>query len=107
MDASFACRPRTARTGENPRDWTHANDYSCAVLTILEKVRIGQRYLIGDDGEKNNEGVIELISPCSVSRPTPTSPPASPRRSSGTATTRAWWGPQKQATDARYLAQGR
>jgi nucleoside-diphosphate-sugar epimerase len=63
-------RPKLYGTGENVRDWIHAYDHSSAVLTILEKGRIGQRYLIGDDGEKNNEGVIELISPCSVSRPT-------------------------------------
>ncbi|MEO7546214.1 MAG: GDP-mannose 4,6-dehydratase, partial [Terrimesophilobacter sp.] len=36
-------------------------DHSSAVLTILEKGRIGETYLIGADGEKNNKHVVELI----------------------------------------------
>ena len=31
------------------------------MLTILEKGEIGQTYLIGADGEKNNKTVVELI----------------------------------------------
>jgi dTDP-glucose 4,6-dehydratase len=31
------------------------------VLTILEKGRIGETYLIGADGERNNKEVVELI----------------------------------------------
>lgn len=54
-------RPKLYGAGENVRDWIHANDHSSAVLTILEKGEIGQTYLIGADGEKNNKEVIELI----------------------------------------------
>lgn len=54
-------RPKLYGKGENVRDWIHANDHSSAVLTILEKGRIGETYLIGADGEKNNKEVIELI----------------------------------------------
>ena len=43
------------------RDWIHADDHSSAVLTILEKGEIGETYLIGADGEKNNKAVVELI----------------------------------------------
>ena len=43
------------------RDWIHADDHSSAVLTILEKGRIGETYLIGADGEKDNKTVVELI----------------------------------------------
>jgi dTDP-glucose 4,6-dehydratase len=43
------------------RDWIHANDHSSAVLTILDKGAIGETYLIGADGEKNNKDVVELI----------------------------------------------
>jgi dTDP-glucose 4,6-dehydratase len=43
------------------RDWIHADDHSSAVLTILEKGRIGETYLIGADGEKNNKDVVEQI----------------------------------------------
>ncbi|THG30813.1 dTDP-glucose 4,6-dehydratase [Naasia lichenicola] len=54
-------RPRLYGKGENVRDWIHANDHSSAVLTILEKGVIGETYLIGADGEKNNKEVVELI----------------------------------------------
>ncbi|GLI30107.1 MULTISPECIES: dTDP-glucose 4,6-dehydratase [Brachybacterium] len=54
-------RPRLYGMGENVRDWIHADDHSSAVLTILEKGRIGETYLIGADGEKSNKEVVELI----------------------------------------------
>lgn len=54
-------RPRLYGTGENVRDWIHADDHSSAVLTILEKGRIGETYLIGADGERSNKEVVELI----------------------------------------------
>ncbi|MGB3910335.1 MAG: dTDP-glucose 4,6-dehydratase [Pseudolysinimonas sp.] len=54
-------RPKLYGTGENVRDWIHADDHSSAVLTILEKGVIGETYLIGADGEKNNKEVVELI----------------------------------------------
>ncbi|WP_454112197.1 dTDP-glucose 4,6-dehydratase [Microbacterium aurum] len=54
-------RPKLYGAGENVRDWIHADDHSSAVLTILDKGRIGETYLIGADGEKNNKDVVELI----------------------------------------------
>ncbi len=51
-------RPKLYGAGENVRDWIHANDHSSAVLTILEKGRIGETYLIGADGERNNKDVV-------------------------------------------------
>ncbi|NMR28127.1 dTDP-glucose 4,6-dehydratase [Crystallibacter degradans] len=54
-------RPKLYGAGENVRDWIHANDHSSAVLTILERGQIGETYLIGADGEKNNKDVVELI----------------------------------------------
>jgi dTDP-glucose 4,6-dehydratase len=54
-------RPKLYGAGENVRDWIHANDHSSAVLTILEKGKIGETYLIGADGEKNNKEVVEAI----------------------------------------------
>lgn len=54
-------RPKLYGAGENVRDWIHADDHSSAVLTILDKGDIGQTYLIGADGEKNNKDVVELI----------------------------------------------
>ncbi|MGQ4534062.1 dTDP-glucose 4,6-dehydratase [Dermabacteraceae bacterium P13115] len=53
--------PKLYGAGLNVRDWIHADDHSSAVLTILEKGRIGETYLIGADGEKNNKEVVELI----------------------------------------------
>jgi dTDP-glucose 4,6-dehydratase len=54
-------RPRLYGAGENVRDWIHADDHSSAVLRILEQGEIGQTYLIGADGEKDNKSVVELI----------------------------------------------
>jgi dTDP-glucose 4,6-dehydratase len=54
-------RPKLYGTGENVRDWIHTEDHSSAVLTILEKGRLGETYLIGANGEKDNKTVIELI----------------------------------------------
>ena len=54
-------RPKLYGAGANVRDWIHADDHSSAVLTILEKGRIGETYLIGADGEKSNLEVVRLI----------------------------------------------
>lgn len=54
-------RPKLYGAGENVRDWIHADDHSSAVMTILASGSIGETYLIGADGEKNNKEVIELI----------------------------------------------
>jgi dTDP-glucose 4,6-dehydratase len=54
-------KPKLYGSGQNVRDWIHAEDHSSGVLAILEKGKIGETYLIGADGEKNNKQVIELI----------------------------------------------
>ncbi len=54
-------KPKLYGTGENVRDWIHTEDHSSAVLAILEKGSIGETYLIGSDGEKNNKEVVESI----------------------------------------------
>lgn len=54
-------RPRLYGSGENVRDWIHADDHSSAVLRILEAGEIGRTYLIGADGEKSNKDVVEMI----------------------------------------------
>ena len=54
-------RPKLYGAGHNVRDWIHADDHSSAVLTILEKGAIGETYLIGADGERDNRSVVELI----------------------------------------------
>ena len=132
-------RPKLYGTGENVRDWIHADDHSSAVLTILDKGEIGETYLIGADGEKNNKDVVELIlelmgQPRDAydhvtdraghdlryaidstklraelglgARATRTSSRASPRRSSGTATTRPGGRPPRTRTEAFYASKG-
>lgn len=54
-------RPKLYGEGLNVRDWIHADDHSSAVLRIIEVGRVGETYLIGADGEKNNRDVLELI----------------------------------------------
>ena len=54
-------RPKLYGEGRNVRDWIHADDHSSAVLRILESGRLGETYLIGADGEKDNKTVVELI----------------------------------------------
>ncbi len=54
-------RPKLYGTGLNVRDWIHADDHSSAVWTILNHGRIGETYLIGADGERNNLDVVGRI----------------------------------------------
>jgi len=54
-------RPKLYGDGRNVRDWIHTEDHSSAVWAILTKGRIGETYLIGADGEKNNITVLRAI----------------------------------------------
>jgi dTDP-glucose 4,6-dehydratase len=54
-------RPKLYGAGLNVRDWIHTDDHSSAVLLILNRGRIGETYLIGADGERNNRQVVETI----------------------------------------------
>lgn len=54
-------KPKLYGAGQNVRDWIHTEDHSSAVLCILEKGKIGETYMIGADGEKNNQAVVEMI----------------------------------------------
>ncbi len=54
-------RPKLYGEGLNVRDWIHASDHSSAVLTILEKGKLGETYLIGANGEENNITVLRTI----------------------------------------------
>ncbi len=51
-------KPKLYGDGLNVRDWIHTEDHSSAVWTILTKGKIGETYLIGADGEKNNIDVL-------------------------------------------------
>lgn len=54
-------KPKLYGTGENVRDWIHVDDHNSAVHTIIEKGKIGETYMIGANGEKNNKQVLEQI----------------------------------------------
>lgn len=54
-------RPKLYGSGQNVRDWIHTEDHSSAVLAILEKGKVGDTYMIGANGEKNNKEVVETI----------------------------------------------
>ncbi|NPC98962.1 dTDP-glucose 4,6-dehydratase [Nocardioides sp. zg-DK7169] len=54
-------RPKVYGAGLNVRDWIHAEDHSAAVWTILTRGRVGETYLVGADGERNNLEVVRTI----------------------------------------------
>ena len=54
-------RPKLYGAGANVRDWIHVEDHNSAVLTILDKGRNGETYMIGADGEMSNRQVVEML----------------------------------------------
>ncbi|WP_278235347.1 dTDP-glucose 4,6-dehydratase [Isoptericola sp. AK164] len=54
-------RPKLYGAGLNVRDWIHVEDHNSAVWAIIDKGRIGETYLIGADGEKNNLEVVQNL----------------------------------------------
>ena len=54
-------RPKLYGDGLNVRDWIHTDDHSSAVWTILTKGVLGETYLIGANGERNNITVLKDI----------------------------------------------
>lgn len=54
-------KPKLYGTGENVRDWIHVDDHNSAVHTIIDRGVIGETYMIGSDGERNNKEVLEMI----------------------------------------------
>lgn len=57
----YGIKPKLYGDGLNVRDWIHVDDHSSAVWTILEKGQIGETYLVGANGEKNNIDVLKTI----------------------------------------------
>jgi dTDP-glucose 4,6-dehydratase len=54
-------KPKVYGQGANVRDWIHVDDHNDAVLSILERGRSGQTYLIGADGELDNVTVVRTL----------------------------------------------
>ena len=131
-------RPKLYGDGRNVRDWIHTEDHSSAVWAILTRGRVGETYLVGADGERDNITVLRDILRA-MGRPEDDfewvrDRPGHDRRyaidptklrrelgwqprhtdfASGLAETiewyrehEAWWRPAKEATEARYAAQG-
>jgi dTDP-glucose 4,6-dehydratase len=47
--------------GDNVRDWLHVEDHAEALLTVVEKGRIGESYNIGGRAERQNIEVVQAI----------------------------------------------
>ena len=47
--------------GQNVRDWLYVEDHARALVTVLEKGRIGEKYNIGGHNERTNLEVVERI----------------------------------------------
>ncbi|MGN0301590.1 MAG: dTDP-glucose 4,6-dehydratase [Anaerotardibacter sp.] len=131
-------KPKLYGDGLNVRDWIHTEDHSSAVWTILTKGRLGETYLIGADGEKNNIAVLHAILEgmgkeaddfdwvkdrpghdrryaidATKLRTELGWQPKHTNFAEGLADTikwyqenEAWWRPAKEATEAKYKAQG-
>ena len=131
-------RPKLYGDGRNVRDWIHTEDHSSAVWEILTRGRVGETYLIGADGERDNVTVLReilrlmgrpgddfdwvrdrpghdrryAIDPTKLRRELGWEPRHTDF-ASGLAETiewyrenKAWWRPAKEATEAKYAAQG-
>lgn len=55
-------RPRLYGDGLNVRDWIHVLDHNTAVWDIINKGRLGETYLIGANGEKNNLQIVQMLN---------------------------------------------
>ncbi len=131
-------RPKLYGDGKNVRDWIHTEDHSSAVWAILTRGRVGETYLIGADGERDNITVLRdvlramgrpeddfdwvrdrpghdrryAIDPTKLRTELGWEPRHTDFESGLMATIEwyreheAWWRPAKEATEARYAAQG-
>jgi dTDP-glucose 4,6-dehydratase len=54
-------KPKLYGSGENVRDWIHVDDHNSGVHAIIDKGVVGETYMIGANGEKNNKEVLELM----------------------------------------------
>lgn len=47
--------------GKNVRDWLYVVDHCAAILTVLQKGRVGQTYNVGGNNEKQNIEIVHTI----------------------------------------------
>jgi dTDP-glucose 4,6-dehydratase len=64
--------------GENVRDWLYVEDHAEALLTVVEKGRVGESYNIGGINERKNIDVVHAI--CDLMDELDPEPKIGPRR---------------------------
>ena len=47
--------------GQNVRDWLYVTDHCDAILTVLEKGRLGETYNVGGLNEQKNLDVVNVL----------------------------------------------
>src|SRR3984893_6794128 len=47
--------------GSNVRDWLHVSDHCDALMSVIERGRIGETYNVGGGNERNNRDVVGMI----------------------------------------------
>jgi len=47
--------------GRQVRDWLHVDDHADALLTVLQRGRLGETYCVGGDSTKRNLEIIEIL----------------------------------------------
>ncbi|MDB5640277.1 MAG: dTDP-glucose 4,6-dehydratase [Bradyrhizobium sp.] len=47
--------------GTNVRDWLHVSDHCGALMSVIERGRIGETYNVGGGNERNNRDVVGMI----------------------------------------------
>ncbi len=56
-----SARPRLYGDGRHVRDWIHVEDHCSAIWAILTRGRVGETYLVGAEGQRNNIEVLRMI----------------------------------------------
>jgi nucleoside-diphosphate-sugar epimerase len=54
-------RPKLYGSGSKVRDWIHVDDHNAAFRAIIERGRLGETYMIGAEGERSNQEVVEMV----------------------------------------------
>ena len=88
--------------GKNIRDWLHVQDHCEAILTVIDKGRVGTTYNIGGNNEKENIQVVELVCDL-VDRTAGLLPDGRPRRSLITFVTDRLGHDRRYAIDANKI----
>ena len=89
--------------GDNIRDWLYVDDHVRALLTVLEKGRLGETYNIGGHNEKTNLEVVKTL--CALLDELKPNSPHAPHENLITFVTDRPGHDQRYAIDATKMAQ--